>query len=272
MNGALKKLGSSPRNTWSVDAESADLVRPQREPRPITIEAPPKRVTLDLARTGIIVVDMQNDFCHADGWLAHIGVDVTPARSPIGPLSALLPALRAAGVPVIWLNWGNRPDRLNLSPALLHVYNPSGAGIGLGDPLPKNGEPVLEAGSWAAAIVDELDVRPEDIHVAKYRMSGFVDTPLDSILRNLDLTTLLFGGVNADQCVLATLMDANFQGYDTVLVEDCSATTSPEYCMQATVYNVRQCFGFVTGSKALLAGINKAGFDSVTSSAAAQGQ
>jgi nicotinamidase-related amidase len=36
--------------------------------------------------------------------------------------------------------------------------------------------------------------------------------------------------VNADQCVLATLMDANFLGYDTILLEDA----------------LRQCFGFTT--------------------------
>ena len=61
-----------------------------------------------------------------------------------------------------------------------------------------------------------------------------------------------FGCVNADQCVLATLMDANFLGYDTILVEDCSATTSPGYCMQATLYNVRTCFGCVVDSAAVL--------------------
>ena len=55
----------------------------------------------------------------------------SPARKPIEPLRKLLPALRKAEVPVIWLNWGNRPDRLNLSPSLLHVYKPSGEGVGL---------------------------------------------------------------------------------------------------------------------------------------------
>jgi nicotinamidase-related amidase len=100
--------------------------------------------------------------------------------------------------------------------------------------------------------VDELQPQPEDIQVDKFRMSGFWDTPLDSILRNLGLTTLFFGGVNADQCVMATLQDANFLGYDCILLEDCTATTSPDYCWQATVYNVNQCFGFVSDSQALL--------------------
>lgn len=245
-------LGSAPNNRWDVSEQAVSLVRAPVPPRPASFAAEPQALTIDLARTAIIVVDMQNDFCHPDGWLAHIGVDVTPARGPIGPLTRLLPALRGAGVPVIWLNWGNRPDRLNLSPSLIHVYKPTGEGVGLGDRLPKSGAPVLEKDSWAAAVVDELDIADDDIHVDKYRMSGFWDTPLDSILRNLGVQTLLFAGVNADQCVLCTLQDANFLGYDCVMLEDCTATTSPDYCMQATIYNVKQIFGFIAESAALL--------------------
>lgn len=241
-------LGPTAANAWRVSKDAVDLTRAPRPPRPLAIPAEPQALTLDLARTAMVVIDMQNDFCHPDGWLAHIGVDVTPARAPIAPLAALLPRLRTAGVPIVWVNWGNRPDRLNLSPALFHVYKPTGEGVGLGDPLPRNGARVLEEGSWAAAVVDELAPHPGDVRVSKYRMSGFWDTPLDAILRNLGVTTLLFGGVNADQCVLCTLQDANFLGYDCVLVADCAATTSPAFCTEATLYNVKQCFGFVARS------------------------
>jgi nicotinamidase-related amidase len=251
MELSLRTLGTAP-NAWAVNGAIADITRPAQPPRPITLPTETKTLRLDLAKTALLVIDMQNDFCHPDGWLASIGVDVTPARSPIGPLQSLLPVLRRVQVPIVWVNWGNRPDRLNISAATHHVYNPSGDGVGLGSPLPANGAPVLEAGSWAAAVVDELEQKPEDIRVDKYRMSGFWDTPLDSILKNLGRTTLLFAGVNADQCVMTTLQDANFLSYDCILVKDCTATTSPDYCWQATLYNVNQCFGFVTDSNALL--------------------
>ena len=254
----MRTLGSAPANQWRVDALSVDLRRVPPPARPISFAALPQQLTLDVARSALVVIDMQNDFCTKGGWLDHIGVDVAPARRPIAPLAALLPAWRAAGAPVIWVNWGNRPDRLNLSPALLHVYKPSGEGVGLGDALPGSGAKVLERGSWAAAIVDELAPPDGDIRVDKYRMSGFWDTPLDSILRNLGVTTLLFGGVNADQCVLCTLQDANFLCYDCILIEDCSATTSPDFCMEATLYNVKQCFGFVTRSSSLVGALGGA--------------
>ncbi|NET34018.1 MAG: cysteine hydrolase family protein [Cyanothece sp. SIO1E1] len=254
MHPSVRTLGTPP-NAWQVNTEIADMTRPPQPSRPITLKTDTKTLRIDLAKTACLVIDMQNDFCHPDGWLAHIGVDVAPARTPIAPLQALLSQLRAVDVPIIWVNWGNRPDLLNISAGLRHVYNPTGDGVGLGDPLPKNGAPVLIAGSWAAAIVDELVPAPVDVRVDKYRMSGFWDTPLDSILRNLGKTTLLFAGVNADQCVMATLQDANFLGYDCVLMRDCTATTSPEYCWQATVYNVNQCFGFVTDSGAVLSAL-----------------
>lgn len=251
----LRSLGNPP-NAWWVNEQVADISRQELPPRLATLTTQTKQLRFDLSKTACLVIDMQNDFCHPDGWLASIGVDVTPARQAIAPLQRLLPGLRAAKVPVVWLNWGNRPDLLNISAGLRHVYNPSGTGTGLADPLPANGAPVLTKGSWAAAVVDDLEAQPQDIWVDKYRMSGFWDTPLDSILRNLGKTTLLFAGVNMDQCVMATLQDANFLGYDCILVQDCSATTSPDYCAQATVYNINQCFGFVAAAAAVEAALS----------------
>ena len=252
----MKHTLGTPPNAWKVDEKIADLTRPALPQKSVTLVTETKTLKIDLTKTAILVIDMQNDFCHPDGWLAHIGVDVSPARTPIQPLQNLLPSLRKIGIPVLWVNWGNRPDLLNISPATLHVYNPTGTAIGLGNPLPSNGAKVLEDGSWAAAVVDELEPNPQDIRINKYRMSGFWDTPLDSILRNLGKTTLFFAGVNADQCVMATLQDANFLGYDCLLVKDCTATTSPEFCWQATLYNINQCFGFVTDSQAIFESIS----------------
>jgi nicotinamidase-related amidase len=255
MDLPLRQLGIAP-NAWTVNNEMADITRPPLNPQPVILATETKTLRIDLAKSALLIIDMQNDFCHPDGWLSHIGVDVTPARQPIAPLQNLIPLLREVNIPIVWINWGNRPDLLNISAGISHVYNPTGDGIGLGDALPKNGAKVLMKGSWAAAVVDELIQLPQDICVDKYRMSGFWDTALDSILKNLGRTTLFFAGVNADQCVMTTLQDANFLGYDCILLEDCTATTSPEYCWQATLYNVKQCFGFVSDSPAMIKAIH----------------
>ncbi|WP_244629738.1 cysteine hydrolase family protein [Martelella limonii] len=259
MNGNFKpdllSLGSFGQTAWQVNGEHVNLARERNIARPVTLKDRDLKVTLDLGRTAIIVVDMQNDFCHPDGWLAHIGVDVTPCRAPIAPLVELLPTLRAAGVPVIWLNWGNRADRANLPPSVLHVYDPDGRSTGIGKPLPGHGAHVLEEGSWSAKVVDELTPEDGDIAVSKYRMTGFTDTELEAILRNLDVSTLLFAGVNVDQCVMNTLTDAVARGFDAILLQDCAATSSPAYCLEATLYNVRQCYGFVCDGTELKAAL-----------------
>jgi nicotinamidase-related amidase len=239
------------RYSWALGRGQVDLSMPPPPPLTASIEAEPLNIEVDLRRSAMIIVDMQNNFCAPGGLTDHLGVDLAPERAPIAPLRSTLPLLRAADIPIIWLNWGNRPDRKNLPPMALYAFNRDRHGLGIGGALPDGRGRILEKGSWSAAIVDELEQMPEDIHVDKYRLSGFWDTPLDSILRNLDVKTLFFAGVNLDLCVFHTLADAHFLGYNCVLVEDCCGTTSPEFCVEATLWNIKKCFGFVTRSASL---------------------
>lgn len=248
------RLGAG-RYVWEVSRDHVNLATLPLPVAPLTLDAQPQTITLDLNRSAIVVVDMQNDFCAPGGWVDYLGADLSPERAPIKPLQAMIPALRAAGVPVIWLNWGNRPDRANLSPTTLYVFNADGQGLGIGGQLPNSKGYVLQKDSWSAAVVDELEILPGDIRVDKYRISGFWDTPLDSILKNLGVNTILFGGVNTDQCVYHSLTDAHFLGYNCVLVEDCCGTTSPVFCVESTIWNVKTCFGFVTKSAAVLSAL-----------------
>ena len=239
----------SHRNRWSIPADGGPIdLRREMPSRPARLTAVPRDIVLDLARTALIVVDLQNDFCASNGWLASIGADISVLAGAVTLSDRLARAARGAGVPVIWLNWGNRPDRANLPPGVAHVYDPEGTGTGIGHVLPASGAAVLTRGSWGAALTAPLRAEPSDIQVDKYRMSGFWDTELDSVLRNLRLDTLLFAGVNSDQCVYATLIDAACIGYDVVLMTDASATTSPGYCHEATIYNTRRCFGFTAST------------------------
>ena len=237
---------------WLIEENHVDMTVAMTSPLPVTIQTERQSLRFDVRRTVLIVIDMQNDFCAEGGWADQNDFDCSPDRNPIEPLSKLLPIIRQAAMRVIWLNWGNRPDLMNMAPNQMHIFNPTGKGVGLGDPLPDRGAHVLQKDSWSAAVVDQLEQRAEDIRVDKYRISGFWDTPLDSILRNLGVQTILFTGVNLDHCVMSTLQDASFLGYGCVLVADCCGTTSPDYCVQATLFNVTNVFGFVTDSSNLI--------------------
>jgi nicotinamidase-related amidase len=254
-------LGTPGRDFYRLDKETVDMTRGSKEAQAARIKALPQNIIIDLKRTALIVIDMQNEFCSPDGWLAAMGADVSGAKAPVGPINSMTAALRTRGVPIIWVNWGLRQDRMNLSPGTQHTFNPTGCGAGLCDPTKRPSDPsggeyrVLQKDSWGAAITDGMDVAQSDIFVDKHRLSGFWDTPLDSILRNLAIRTVLISGINADQCVYSTLVDANFHGYDTVMVEDAVATTSPSFCLEATLYNVRFCMGFTVKSQDLIASL-----------------
>lgn len=234
-----------------------DLAPPVIRPRLATFAARPQNVRIDLNRTAVVIIDMQNDFCSRGGWFDSKGIDLSAARSVFDPINRLTDAARAAHVPVVWLNWGNRPDLLNVHHGIVRKGKQKVDDVGYGEQLPGRRGRVLERGSWGAAIVRELTVLPSDIHVAKYRFSGFWDNEFDTILRKLSITTLLMGGVNLDRCVLATIQDASFAGYDSVLVEDCSATSSPEFCVQASHFLIERLYGFVAGSHDVTAALSR---------------
>jgi len=254
-------LGRAGRDYYEINKTHVNMTRGATGSRTARFEALPKSIAIDLDRTALIVVDMQNEFCSPDGWLASLGADVSGSTAPVRAINSLTSALRPRKVPIIWVNWGVRSDRLNLSPGTQLTFNPSGCGAGLGDLTKRGSDPgapsynILQKGSWGAEIIKELDVAATDVFVDKHRLSGFWDTPLDSILRNLSVRTLLICGINADQCVYSTLVDANFHGYDTVMIEDGVATTSPQFCLDATFYNVRFCLGFTAKSADVVSGL-----------------
>ena len=251
----LSALGRSPHHRWMVSKDRVSLVRPVVPPRPVDIPAQPKDIQFDASRTALAVVDMQNDFMREDGWFGLRGANRAPLFRPVEPLKRLLPALRSNRIPVIWLGWGCRPDGLDLPPNVLHSGTYSGDGLNLCDPHPKRDYRILERASWGSQVIDELPVEPSDIHVWKSRLSGFWGTDFDAVLRNLGITTIFFGGVNLDRCVMSTLQDASFLGYDCILVDDCSATVHPEFATQHCHLMIKQLLGFVTTSTSIVEGL-----------------
>lgn len=241
---APEQFGPVAHNAWRLTERGVSLVREAAPSNLVRIDAQPQCITLDTVRSVLVVVDMQNDFCHPKGWFGQKGIGVKPMRKAIAPIAALLPAWRAAGGTVLWLNWGVRPDRLNLPPLVQFKGRRSVDGVGYAQVSPEDRGRSLVAGEWGAQVVDELTVAPQDITVFKHRLSGFWDNELDSVLRLRGATTLLFAGVNTDRCVFSTLQDAGFLGYDCVMLTDACSTLSPSYVSRAMHYLVQQLHGF----------------------------
>src|SRR5690606_35935762 len=80
---------------------------------------------------------------------------------------------------------------------------------------------LLSKGGWDYALVDALSPVETDIVVPKSRYSGFVGTPLDSILRSRGIRHLFVVGVATNVCVETTIRDAFGLEYHAVMVTDC---------------------------------------------------
>lgn len=227
------------------------LVHNQTELR--RYEAEPKAFVDSPERQALVIVDMQNDFCSPGGWAAVNGMDVARCRQAVLGVKRALRTAREFGMWVVWVQWDCEPDLRSLGANTLFSYKHSLSQKGIGEELEHG--PVLTRGSWGADIIDELkaDMREPDIRVAKIRASGFYGTRLDQVLRSQGVSTLFFAGVNTDQCVGTTLQDAYFRDYACVLLTDATATTSPDYCKDATVYNTKGAWGFVMDTATLAA-------------------
>lgn len=241
---------------WEKHGNVTSMVRPSIAPRPLAFSALPGPVEVDLARSALVIIDMQNDFLHPAGWFASArGVDVEPLNAAIDNINALAERFRSHDASVIHLNWGVRPDLAALPPNVIDKASNCGSARAYGDQL-ANG-PVLVAGSWGAQTVSALSQCEQDIQVSKQRLSGFCDNELDQILRRQGIDTLFYTGVNIDRCVFATLVDGCFLGYDAVLIEDACATSSPAYVTDAIGYLVQLVYGFTASSKDLLFSMNE---------------
>ena len=241
---------------WSpLDGGNAvSLLRPARREMPVTFAAEPKTLQVDLARSALVVIDMQNDFLSDQGWFAKTrGADVAPLSSVIDTINTLGAAFRKSGAPVVHINWAVRADLANLPANVLDKGSDCCARPGYGDRIASG--PVLVEGEWGAQSAPAIEIGPQDIVVGKHRLTGFRDNALDQILRRLDVTTLFFTGVNLDRCVFATLADGCFNGFDAVLVEDATTTVSPAYVTDAILYLIRLLYGFTASSADILAAI-----------------
>lgn len=186
----------------------------------------------------LMVVDVQNDFCHRDGSMGKAGQDLSMVEKMMPHLVELLLEARRVGTPVIftqavhsrWTDsqaWSTR----------LH---------GLEVELPRH----CREGSWGA---DFYQVTPQEDErvLVKRRYSAFYGTDLDVMLRAMGIKTLLMTGVATNVCVETTARDGFMRDYHIVFLADCTAAYDRED-HQASLNNISKFFGMVAASREVL--------------------
>lgn len=216
--------------------------------RSVEVVAEPEALELDLDRTAVVVVDMQNAFASPGGMLDLAGVDVSAAGTAVANAGLVCEAARAAGVPVVYLTIGYPPDESTAGGA--ESPNPlKELALRLMHERPELRGKLLTFGTWDYQVVDALEPQPGDVVIAKSRYSGFHATPLDSVLRGRGIRNLIFTGIASNVCVESTLRDAYFLEYWPVMVADATMPAGPPEVQRATEFNVSTYFGWVAAAE-----------------------
>lgn len=178
----------------------------------------------EVGRSALIIVDMQNDFVHPEGGFAHRAREVPEAEidmpflmSTVPRVKRLADAFRAARRPVVYVAHVLKPD---YSDAQIPYWR-------RGRPADGNRTFIAE-GTWGAQIIDELKPREGEHLVIKKGFGGFSNTPLDTILRNMGVTTCVVSGVTTCVCVSTTVRGGVEHNYRMILVADAVAEVNRE--------------------------------------------
>jgi nicotinamidase-related amidase len=210
---------------------------------------------VDPARTALVCIDWQVDFCGPGGYVDTMGYDLKLTRAGLEPTAVMLAAARAAGMMVVHTREGHLPDLSDCPPNKLWRSKRMGAGIGDAGPCGR----ILVKGEPGWEIVPEVAPIAGEAVVDKPGKGAFYATNLDLLLRVAGITSLVFTGITTDVCVHTTMREANDKGYECLLLEDCTGATDYGNYLAALQMVKMQggVFGAVAPSSALLAAMSE---------------
>lgn len=220
----------------------------------VTIQAEPEPIEIDVLKTAVLVVDMQNAFVHQGGYLDLVGFDISATEKIIKPCQEVVHTARDKGIKVIYLQMGYSPDLSDSGGQDSPLWYKS-QGLALLRQHPELKDKLYIYGTWGADIIEELKPQPSDIVIRKQKHDGFIGTNLDIVLGTYGVKYLLFVGTATNICVESTLRHAFSLQYFPILVSDAVSQIGSSTTQEATIFNVRFIFGWVTTSEKLLSAI-----------------
>jgi len=162
--------------------------------------------------TALVLVDMQNDFLHAEGTYARGGATSEYIAALPAKLKPVAEAMRQAGGWIVSTHFTLVPGKGG-EPFIAEHLKKLRPFLTKGDFAP---------GSFGHGLIDEL--APADLAVEKIAYSAFHMSRMDWMLEQAGITELIFGGIVTNGGVASTVRDAHVHGYHcTVLSDGCAA-------------------------------------------------
>jgi ureidoacrylate peracid hydrolase len=201
-------------------------------------------VTIDLAKTALLLIHWQNDIAAPGGKIAGNIPERLAAAHTIEHTQTILKASREKGMLVVFISGSHRPGYPEApagpSPLMTHLIE-AGSVI---------------RGTWGAEIIDQLKPLAGEIFIDNSSTSGFYSTELDVILRNKGITNLVLSGFATNWAVESTARDGANRGYFIYTLKDCCNSLSDEM-HNWTLTNIFPVLGIVLDSKAYIAAMQE---------------
>jgi ureidoacrylate peracid hydrolase len=184
---------------------------------------------LDPARTALVVIDLQHAFMNDA-----VGHAVCPAARDIVPaVNLLAAAVRETGGGVFWIQMTHDASCLDEWSVAHQMASPE---------MREKRIAALSEGTLGHQLWPDLDVRPQDEIVKKYRYSAFMPgtSELPDRLRARGFDTVLIAGTVTNVCCESSARDANMTNFRTVMVSDGNAASTQEEhdAALAAFYNI----------------------------------
>jgi len=188
--------------------------------------------TMTVENTALIVVDMQHDFLD-DG----APCKVQQGRTIVPALAGLLKDCRALKLRIIHVHTVWRKDGADIPPfTTSEEFKVRGL---------RENEP-------GTSIIPELKPQANEYVVVKKRYSGFYQTDLELLLRNLGVTFVIVAGVATAFCVRATVQDACYRDFVAVVPRDCTISDTEQEHEQS-LKDIEKGFGKVKNASEIIA-------------------